>query len=467
MTNPTKTWQSYLLGLVLWGVLGGVPAALRAESFDFQQELFGTPSTLSLNIETVDTVTGQISVNGADSQGPTTPFTWDWGDGQVTNGFFPQQHTYTDTTKNYVIGVTSYYSGGGEGGKEVQARFVAPQIAPVTLDASVQVSIPLNDVALSSRMPGYLPPATVTHFDAADFGVVPRATIEYVLTAAAAIQRSFANENVANVGGGFQQVVLKDSALSGGGMYSLWYTDPVAFGAAGAAVDGSIPYSSFMHEMGHNFTLNSPSDYYYGGKIDGNANAIFSESMAQVFQHATAYELINHAADYGLSDDLVFDVQASASASMSVVRDAFDDYVDGGADFCSWNDPSTPQDETFGTFMTIAYKFFEQAENSGDGYAVPLMRMMELLQTFDVDMESQYDRLHDNVDADAFRATLMVSAMSYGFATDLRADFRALGFPVDDATYHQLLATVPEPASAVLLVGLAVGGLAIVRRRRT
>ena len=61
---------------------------------------------------------------------------------------------------------------------------------------------------------------------------------------------------------------------------------------------GTIEWSSFMHEMGHNFTLNSPADYYYGGKIDGNANAIFSESLAQIFQHATAFEIINNYSDY-------------------------------------------------------------------------------------------------------------------------------------------------------------------------
>jgi len=438
-------------------------ATVKAESFDFTQQLFGAPSTLSVNLQSVDTGTGQIMANGGDSQGPTTPFTWDWGDGSSTTGFFPQNHTYSDLTKNYIVSVTSHYSGGGTDTKEMQARFAAPQITPATLDSDIQVSIPDSDVALSSRMPGYVPPATLTHFDSSQFGVVPRSTIEYVLTSAASIQKDFVNSNVANVGGGFEQVVLRDSALSGGGMYSLWYTDPVSFGAAGAAVDGSIQYSSFMHEMGHNFTLNSPGNYYYGGKIDGNANAIFSESMAQIFQHATAYELVNNSDDYGLGEDLVFDIKNSAVSSMNLVRNSYDDYVDGGSNFFSWNNPGTPQDETFGTFMTVAYKFFEQAEDSGSGYKMPLKRMMTLLQLFDEDMMDSYDRLHDNMDADTFRSTLMVSAMSYGFSTDLRPDFEALNFPIDDMIYDELMATVPEPATVCLL---GLGGLVFRRRRK-
>ena len=38
--------------------------------------------------------------------------------------------------------------------------------------------------------------------------------------------------------------------------------------------------------------------------IDGNANAIYSESMAQIFQHATGYEIVNNYDYYGLSEDL-------------------------------------------------------------------------------------------------------------------------------------------------------------------
>ena len=437
----------------------------RAESFDFKPQLFDPPSTLTVNIQSVDPVTGLLVASGADSACPTTPFTWDWGDeSALESAWFPASHTYSDLTKNYAITVTSHYSGGGTDSTQVLGRFTAPQVTLVALPSDLAVTIPSNDVALTSRMPGYTPPASLTHFEDSHFGVVPRSTIEYVLTVVASIQTDFANSNVADVGGGFQQVVLRDSNLSGGGMYSLWYTDPVSFGAAGAAVDGSIQYSSFMHEMGHNVTLNSPADYYYGGKIDGNANAIYSESMAQIFQHATAYEIINNAGSYGFSEDLVLDIKNSATSSMKIVRNAYDRYINEGANFHSWNDPGTPQDETFDTFMTIAYKFFEHAENSGQEYRAPLKRMMELLQLFDGDLEDSYDRFNDNLAADTFRSTLIVTALSYGFSTDLRSEFAALNFPLDNGTYDTLMESVPEPASVLLLLfGLS---LLLSRKRR-
>lgn len=176
------------------------------------------------------------------------------------------------------------------------------------------------------------------------------------------------------------------------GMYSLWFTSPVSFGVGDYGFQGTIQWSSFIHEMGHNnFTLNTPYNYYYGGKIDGNANAIYSESMAQIIQHATAYEIINNSDYYGLSEDLTEDIKRSVISSIKIVRNAYENYLNTGKPFSSWNDPSTPEDETFDTFMTIAYKFFEHGENDGLGYKVPLKRMLTLLQTFDQNLATQYD----------------------------------------------------------------------------
>jgi hypothetical protein len=114
-----------------------------------------------------------------------------------------------------------------------------------------------------------------------------RATVEYVLSVAAWIQCEFTNGDVYAPDGNFQQVVLRDADF--GGMYSIWFTPPPGFAAGDYAFQGSPEDSSLFHEMGHNFTLNSPVEFCYGGKIDGWANAIFSETMAQIFAHATAF----------------------------------------------------------------------------------------------------------------------------------------------------------------------------------
>jgi hypothetical protein len=37
----------------------------------------------------------------------------------------------------------------------------------------------------------------------------------------------------------------------------------------------------------------------------------------------------------------------------------------------------------------------------------------------------------------------MVAALSYGFEFDLRDDFVALGFPIDDPLYEELYARLP------------------------
>jgi hypothetical protein len=428
--------------------------SLAADSFDFKTEIFGKISSITVQVVSIDTGTGEVTLNGVDTRRPTVPFTWDWDDGKVTVGWFPQSHTYVDTRRNYIAKVTSHYSGGETGSAEALVGFIGPTVTPTHLSPDVAVSIPNNPVNLMSRMPGYHAPG-LGYFSDAFFPVTRRAIVEYVLTAAASIQKDFANDNVYLVDGGFRQVVLRDSQFEG--MYSLWYTSPVALAAGDSMWQGSIPYSSIFHEMGHDVTLNSPSNYFYGGKIDGNANAIFSESMAQIFQHATACELVNNAGTYGLSDDIVFEIKQSAIQSMWIVRDSYQNYVSSGMDFSSWNDPATPTDETFGTFMTIAYRFFVHAENSGLGYRVPLKKMMTLLQEFRETDKTRYSQYSNTQTAETFRATLMVAALSYGFGEDLRTEFRDLKFPISDEIYNEQIqrASTSTPSQSTTTAGTA------------
>ncbi|MRS05239.1 hypothetical protein EG832_18795, partial [bacterium] len=278
---------------------------------------------------------------------------------------------------------------------------------------------------------------SLTYFDDSFFEVLSRSDSEYVLSVASKIQMDFVNHDVFMIDGGFNQVVLRDPDFPG--MYSLWYTSPVSFGAGDYGFEENFAWSSLFHEMGHNYVLNSPANYYYGGKIDGNANAIFSESTAQIFQHATAYEVVNNAQSYGLPDWVVYSIIEDSSSSIGGVRSGYERYISSGKQFCSWNDPSTPEDETGDTFLTIAYVFCAHAENDGLGYRAPLKRMMAALQVFDEDLWEQYAQNTDSVEADTFRSTLMVFSLSYGFNMDLRSEFEDLGFPISDSVYTSLM----------------------------
>jgi uncharacterized protein (TIGR03437 family) len=71
------------------------------------------PGTIfSLVVVSADKISGLVQVNGVDTRGPTAPFTWDWDDGAVTQGFFPQMHTYADTSQNYMLQVISHENDG-------------------------------------------------------------------------------------------------------------------------------------------------------------------------------------------------------------------------------------------------------------------------------------------------------------------------------------------------------------------
>jgi hypothetical protein len=351
-------------------------------------------------------------------------------------------HTYADIDRNYILRVVAHYPGGGTDAATAVAMFVSPTISPLALPDEVQVAIPDSAVSLESHWPQYVPPEGLTGFGSSFFGLIPRPTIEYVLSLSSYVQMDFVNGDVYRIDGGFPQVVQRDATF--GGMFSLWFTDPICFVSGDYGFEGEIQWSSFLHEMGHNYTLNTPADYHYGGRVDGNANAIYSETMAQIFQHAAAYELINGAVGYGLGEDLAVDITRSAVQSIVFVRNSYDAYLGAGMPFASWNDPGTPQDETFPTFMTLAYEFCAHAEMAGPEYLAPARRMLALLQRFDSDWETLYDRTGNTAEADSFRATLLVTAMSYGFGEDLREEFRGLNFPINDEYYTLLMASVAE-----------------------
>jgi hypothetical protein len=323
-----------------------------APARDFARHLFGDPVTLSIWVQDLDPESGQVVVNGVDTSGPPGPFVWSWGDGTVETGWFPQVHAYADLARNYVCTVRADYAPGDSDSAQAVVRFVAPAVTPVPLPEQTRVAVPDTLVSLLSRMPGYGIPE-LEPFGDEFFTTMPRATVEYVLSVGAGIQFDLVDGDVFLVDEGFRQVVLRDATFPG--MYSLWYTSPVSFGAGDHAFGDSIDWTSFLHEMGHNVTLNFPADYHYGGKIDGNANAIYSETMAQIFQYATAYELVNAPAAYGLPEDLLAEIWISSVAAIGGLRAAFDRYVAEGMHFVSWNDPATPDDETLDTFATLAY----------------------------------------------------------------------------------------------------------------
>lgn len=433
-----RLW-AWLLCLVCW-------APWAADAGDFKAELFGGSSRIFANVVTQDLSAGYVQINGGAADLATQPV-WDFGDGTVLGSWFPVEHTYSLPRSNYIVRVTGRFTDGATNSTELLVRFAPPAITPVTFPKEILVTLPPGGVSLVTRMPGYGFSPDLSFFDDGFFTTnLSRDIVEYILTAAAALQWEFVNSNVSLVDGGFRQVVLRDPNF--GGMYSIWYSSPVAFGSGDYGFQGTPQYSSFFHEMGHNFTLNFPAGYYYGGKIDGNANAIYSETLAQIFQHATAYEIMNRAAELGLPGDLVFDIRQSASSSISLVRAAYEHYLETGMDFYSWNDPATPADETFDTFMTIAYKFLAHAETAGQGYAMPTRRLMRLLGVFDEELRQQYDPQNNTVAADRFRATLLVAGLSHAFQSDLREEFRGLRFPVDDVLYGNLMGRlVPETPS--------------------
>jgi hypothetical protein len=291
-------------------------------------------------------------------------------------------------------------------------------------------------------MPGYEPPVGLLGFADADLAL-PRDLIEYVLDIGHSLQMDFCNRDV-DARGGLGQVVLSQPGF--GGACSHWFTKPVCTAANPTYLSDPSGISSLFHEMGHNITLNSPARYRFGGKTDGPMSTIVSETLAQIMQHATAFELLNQPGQYGLPTNITEAIGRSAQEAFGVTSRAYRDYVEKSCPYATIQSgvPGEP-DRTFGTFMAVAYEFVRLADERHD-FRKPLQRTMALLQTFN---ERDHQRLQAR-ETEAFRGTLMVAALSYGFNTDVRPTFRRLRFPVDDSIYRELIGRMPGRVNFVL-----------------
>jgi len=445
MNNIARiTFWSALLVIILNGV---------ALPFDFKAEILGTGnSDLSINLASSGP-NGNVTVNGVDMQ-PVTGFVFDWGDGTNTTGFFPANHAYSNVTRNYVVTVTAQHVSGSRPSAQLVVKFVSPTLKNSPLPATAKVTIPDAVVTLDGRGI-YTPPKNLSSFDDSYFATITRSTAEGLLSLAAGVQSDFVNNDHVTFDSRFDQVVLLDPGNNFG--YSIWYSSPVALALASTYLSGSIDWSSLFHEMGHNVTLNFPASFLFGGKIDGNANAIYSETLAQIFSFATTYELVNNKEFYGVPDDMALELGLNAKNSVKLVKSSYDQYLSSGLPFCAWNDPTTPQDDAVKTFMTLAYKFLEHAETEGMGYKQPLQRMMQLLGTFDSAMLQKYDPQNNSLTGATYRSTMFVAAMSYAFQKDLRAEFRSLDFPIDDQSYDRLSASAATRFLSAQLSGSGRG----------
>jgi hypothetical protein len=189
--------------------------ALMGGTFNYSSLLSGPPSTLSAFAESLNP-NGTVVVNGADSAGPTTPFVFAWGDGSSTSGFFPQQHTYADTSRNYVITVTATENTGASQQFAFSIFFTAPSVTPRILP-NVSFQIPSQPIQFGTHY-NYPPPTAATGetvFPDSAFPVYTRASVQYILSCAAAIDEDFVNDNTYLLNGVFAMDMLENISWGG------------------------------------------------------------------------------------------------------------------------------------------------------------------------------------------------------------------------------------------------------------
>ncbi|GAB3639437.1 BACON domain-containing protein [Spirosoma arcticum] len=425
-------------GLVA-AILGLSPALAQTETFNYKEYTTGLASTFGIRVQSIDRTTGAITINTAiddNRRNSSVPLTFIWGDNTPnTIGYFPQTHTYASITQNQLVRTVATFKDNQKDTAEVFVNFIKPKVSPISTDPKFKVTIPNQVVSLPIRnSTGFF---TRSYFNDDHFkGPFTRAEIEYILTVGNSIEFDLANGNVYQFNGKVEQYMLRDPDFGGG--YAVDYTNPFSFYMNDRYVNGSqepIGFSSLMHEMGHNMTTTMPADFLIGPKVGGPGGAIYIETMAQIFQHAVGYEMVNNPEKYGLDAVATNILRTEFLSSFRQLSYFYQQYVDKGMNYQTWVDSQNSYEIITYTFGTAGYKFCEYAENQGLGYRIPTKRLTQFLQRFNAEWEKRYDRLNNTSAANSFRATMMVAAISHAFQKDLRADFRALKFPVSDADW--------------------------------
>jgi hypothetical protein len=183
-----RTWAVLLV--LLHSPVGG--------QYNFTPEVLGQEQSIAIAIDAVVAATGAVTINGTDTRRSTTPFTWDWGDGSHTLGFFPQTHVYSDRSRNYIVSVKAAHGGI----TRIPVRFVTPHVHRVDIPADLRVRLPYVTSTLTTRL--YRVPGQLTAIDDADL-TIPRSIVEYVLSVAAVIQSGLTNGNYVRPDESFQQ----------------------------------------------------------------------------------------------------------------------------------------------------------------------------------------------------------------------------------------------------------------------
>ena len=394
----------------------------------------GPSPTLSAAVQSING-NGGVVVSGGDTAKPSASFQLDWGDSSTTSGLFPQRHVYANKSQNYVITITATENDGAIQHYSVPVFFVAPTFTKQSFP-NVSFQIPSGPVTSESHYPGLAAPKDVEPFGDNSFTTYGRQDMAYLLTSIASIDFDFASGNTFMNDGVFSINMLKGKDYSGTASY--WFTTPLAVGSGSTLIGPSPQWNQLFKEIGEDTTLNSPANLTYGGNTSGPASEIYSETMGNIFAYASGCQLISNAATYGIGKDVTTDITNSMVGGAAELQQAFNAYVAAGAQFDSWNPGTGKTDPTLGTTSTLSWKFIEHAEQQGQGYQIPLNRMMSLLQMFNPSMLAAYAPQSNTQEAATFRSTLMVTALSYAFSEDLRAEFEALNFPIDDATYEAL-----------------------------
>jgi hypothetical protein len=142
-------------------VVGGRPFILtESEVGSVVSGCEGRPKSQHMNlaVSRLDLRSGLVDLNGFDDRKPgIIPCTWIWGDGNVTQGWFPQSHKFVNSERDYILQVRSHEADGSTDCAQILIPFrtvrgYGSSTSGATTGAKAPDGVVNKDAAFSAKM---------------------------------------------------------------------------------------------------------------------------------------------------------------------------------------------------------------------------------------------------------------------------------------------------------------------------
>ena len=350
---------------------------------------------LNIHIESIKNKT--VTINGViySEVGEITKIKWDWGDGISDEQWFPAKHNY-EIKDNYDFSVTAYDNKGTV--KIINSKIRLLPIENITIHGEHVsfINFPKNYFDGSPETPERVIEILDIFYDilngAHHESLSPERINFYYLSP---------NEN----GGAYSDSRLKSIFITAGLKHVEYH-----------------PWSSYAHEMSHNFAGQNPLFLFIA---ENGYSAFLDEHQAQINQEYVYRFIEQNYQTLKISENELSDMERSNWENRNIIKNEYNKYIQYDGPFLIKVTNQDQIENATRTGMALSYSIFGLLGN----YGIEGIKIFNRAIKDDSLSQAGFSKTH--IPTEIEMANYIVTAHSLAFKTDLTEVFkRDLNFPI-------------------------------------